>query len=127
MKIPEFLTGSEKTCKIFYAPNQHFLPAHTDMQELAASFTIVCTELETEEILIMLHYNYFQRYTCFYHICDVRLVSKLYKVPYLLVSRLNTCTRGTDLAGKSENVHTHFFSPLACSAVSAVLKDYHLH
>lgn len=49
MKIPEILTGSEKTCKIFYAPNQHFLLAHTDMQELAASFTIICTELETEE------------------------------------------------------------------------------
>ena len=31
-KIPDFLTGSEKTCKVFYAPNQHFLPAHADMQ-----------------------------------------------------------------------------------------------
>lgn len=75
----------------------------------------------------MLHYNYFQRHTCLYHICDVRLVSKLYKVPGLLVSRLNTCTGGMDLTGKSENVHSHFSSPLACGAVSAVLKVYHLH
>lgn len=57
MKISDFLTGNEKMCKVVYSPKQHFLPAHTDMQELAASFTTVCTELETEEILIMLHYN----------------------------------------------------------------------
>lgn len=75
----------------------------------------------------MLHFNYFQRYPCLHHICDVGLVSELFKVPYLLVSRLNTRAGGMDLAGKSENVHSHFVSPLAHSAVSAVLKDYHLH
>lgn len=127
MKISDFLTGSEKICKLFYSPKQHFVFACTDMQELASSFTTVRTVLETEEIFIMLHYNYFQRYPCLYHICDVRLVSKLFKVPYLLVSRLNTCAGGTDLAGKSKNVHSYFFSPLARSAVSAVLKDYYLH
>lgn len=126
-KISDFLTGSDEICKLFYSPKQHFIFAQTDTQELAASFTTACTVLETEEILILFHYNSFQSYPCLYHICDVRLVSKLLRVPYLLVSRLNTCAGGTDLAGKSKNVNSHFFSPLAHSAVSAVLKDYHLH
>lgn len=112
--------------KVVYAPKQNFLPEHTDMQDLQHSLEMY-TELETEEIFITLHYSYFQSYTQLHLICDVRLVSKLYKVPYLLVSRLNTCTERTDLAGKSQNAHSHFFSPLACSTVSAVLKDYHLH
>lgn len=113
--------------KLFYSPKQHFVSAHTDMQEIAASSRAACTGLETEEIVILLHYNYFQRYSCFYHICDVRLVPRLLKLPYLLVSRLSTCAGGMDLAGKSKNVHSGFFSPLAHSAVSADLEDYHLH
>lgn len=117
----------DEICKLFYSPKEHFIFARTDVEELAASFRAACTVPETEEISILLHYNYFQRYPCLYRICDVRLVSELFKVPYLLGSRLNTCAGGTDLAGKSKNVHSHFFSPLAHSAVSAALKDYHLH
>lgn len=127
MKIPDFSTGSEKMCQVFYTPKQPFLLAHTDVQELATSFTTVRAELETEEISL-----------CSFIITSKGIVVcttfvmlawslSCTKVPYLLARRLNTCTGGIDLAGKSENVHSHFFSPLACSALSAVLKDYHLH
>lgn len=49
--------------KVIYAPKQQFLPAHTDTQNLAAFFITTYAELETEEVLLTLHYNYFQRYT----------------------------------------------------------------
>lgn len=82
MKTLDFLIRGGKMFKVIYAPKQQFPPAHTDTQNLAAFFITTYTELETEEILTTLHYNYFQRYTQL-HICDVRLVSKLHKTPYL--------------------------------------------
>lgn len=69
--------------KVIYAPKQQFLPAHTDTQNLAAFFITTYAELETEEVLLTLHYNYFQRYTQLHDICDVSLVSKLHNTPYL--------------------------------------------
>lgn len=107
MKIPDFLTQNVQG--VFKLQNNIFFPAHTDMQELAASSTTVCTELETEEIFITL--QLLSKYTSLYRIWDVRLVSKLYRVPYLLVSRWNTCTGGMDLSGKSESSFTLFHPP----------------
>lgn len=109
MKTLDFLIRGGKIFKVIYVPKQQFLPAYTDTQNLAAFFITTYTELETEEILITLHYNYFQRYTQLHYICDVRLVSKFYKTPYLLVSRLNTHTEGRDLTGQPQNAYSHFW------------------
>lgn len=94
------------------------------MQELAAPSTTVSTELETEEVFITLHHNYFQSIlVCIVFEMLGWSLSCTESLIFLSADEILAQEERTSLV--NQKVRSHFFTLLACSAVSAVLRDYH--